>query len=172
VSRYNDYYSANALIWSGTDTVAVEVVGPGFDASDLSRGDSVPHETVEFSIWQTPSRYPNRRQISPAGYVESVHDRWRKIASELGSDDDLAGRTSGELTDTGYALLAANESSYTPIPDKLLRHLHRSLLRVAVEFPAIGLPGPPLVLSCSFVGATQRPVYWDVVSPTTKYQLP
>ncbi len=42
-------YNLNALFESATD-VWVEVLGPGFDASDLQRGDLSPHEVFSIAL--------------------------------------------------------------------------------------------------------------------------
>lgn len=46
-SRYDNLYSINALFTPDTDKIYLEIVGAGFDASDLNRGDISPHETIQ-----------------------------------------------------------------------------------------------------------------------------
>jgi hypothetical protein len=46
-SPYADLYSFGAILDPQRGTLTIEVVGPGFDASDILRSDVQPHERFE-----------------------------------------------------------------------------------------------------------------------------
>jgi hypothetical protein len=148
-------------------------VGPGFDASDLKRGEFSPHEIVEFSrqdgsleVRQTfPEQYPDswRRRLLEVG---------RLLARENGRslpDDAIRKFARIRLVERGETLLLDSEDSYRPIDAELLYNAYNSTRGLARRLQNVGAEGEPFVVSLSYVGTTKRPVYWDIVWPHLKY---
>jgi hypothetical protein len=88
-SPYRDRYCLAAITDGLQETMTVEVVGPGFDTSDLLRGDSSPHERFR-TLVSKPSR-PHQNLayerhpyvISTEDYRHSVEGRLVKIGARL-----------------------------------------------------------------------------------------
>jgi hypothetical protein len=89
VSPYRDRYSLAAITDDKQETMTVEVVGPGFDASDLLRSDSLPHERFEVFVpkLSQPVRKPifERRTyvMHSEDYKRTVEARLAKIGARL-----------------------------------------------------------------------------------------
>jgi hypothetical protein len=171
-SRHRDMYSLGVLLWPDSDTV-VEIVGPGFDASDLNRGDLNPHERFKFSSEGTEML--EHWTTSDAQYRESVRLRLRKIA-------DLAvplleQRTEDRIVESGKLFLRENHEdlllnaeSYRPVPLELILVAVENVVEMGHRLPGVGMPGPPLVVSLSYWGSDLLPIYWDIVWPDLKYE--
>ena len=179
LSPFADLYSLNLAVWPEDPYMTVEIMGPGFDASDLKRGDLSPHET--FYI-----KYPQRKNalealfhqiVEPKVYSDSVRRRLAKVPrlhhryakSESGEDESEAvGRSI--LEGIGETLLLDHAQSYKPIPGYLLRKAYEQTAGMIGRLQSIGAPGPPLVVSMSYL-EEERPIYWDLVWPSIKYSL-
>ena len=152
-SPYNDLYSCNASVRRNSTHATLEVVGPGFDASDLNRGDVTPHE-----VWDivcdpgSDSDLPAAKQISlgdQATYERSVRKRLNKIgrrvtgafaiglkkADDEKSEEILIESAQKYLTRRAESLLLKHSKRYSPLQTshlllfaKALRELfnHRS----------------------------------------------
>jgi hypothetical protein len=89
VSPYRDRYSLAAITDDTQEKMTVEVVGPGFDASDLLRSDSFPHERFQAFVPERsrPLKKPALEQrpyvISHADYQRTVEERLIKIGARL-----------------------------------------------------------------------------------------
>jgi hypothetical protein len=175
-SPYSDRYSVNASVVD--ESVQYEIVGPGFDASDLKRGDISPHERLEVSIWDRVSRQSIRHHftVTPNSYVNSRRRRMEKIGEFL----QATGRQRSDMPPTQAArrelaslkqtlLLTATE--YSPIALRHLTRIHEACISLAVNLPEIGLPERPFIVSASFLGDEMRLVFWDIVWPQSKYSL-
>ncbi len=77
VDRLSDIYSAGASFESDTDAVVIELVGPGFDASDLRLGSYVPLEFLSVDLRN--GRVVERRTIDAEAYREERRRRILKI---------------------------------------------------------------------------------------------
>ncbi len=140
---------------------AVEIVGPGFDASDLQRGQTQPHEvrSVDFDI---PS-FGTPKFIGTDAYLHSVADRERKIwwkyyLRELDSDRwrDLSETEALACRRYKQSRGQLIPQRYRPIPTSTL---HRCLKRV---LPIVAAwRNNSAVIASSFV-QTGELVYWDV----------
>ena len=90
-SPYSDLYSSTSVCDLVTGKVDVEIVGPGFDASDILRSDTLPHERFEISVEIGISRLSKPQQhsikrvhlISPESYEASAQRRLAKIGARL-----------------------------------------------------------------------------------------
>lgn len=176
-------HNINILFETGSKCL-VEVVGPGFDASDLQRGDLSPHEswTVSVSPAGTISAIELTQQVTAQGYQESVHARKRKIKSKLESSPttDLAQKIRQELDipDDLEVYLEQIDSpllksaSYGPagesmIGDTIRRVIDSGVISTYQNQTGVGFP---LVISTSFVDRGTRQVFWDIVSPALKFE--
>jgi len=140
VSPYRDRYSLAAITDERQDKMTVEVVGPGFDASDLLRSDSLPHERFEVFVpnLSQPALKPapgRRTYVArPEDYKHTVEERLVKIGARLRNPAfprlivDSAGirpaRLAEEATDylkrTKQTVLLSHREAYEPIPKRLL----------------------------------------------------
>jgi len=69
--RYNQNHSV--LTQFRDDYIHCEIVGPGFDASDLTRGNTIPHETVEIY---------RKSNHADSSYLEAIDIRRHVIVGE------------------------------------------------------------------------------------------
>jgi hypothetical protein len=79
LDRFRNVYSAGALLDSGGSEAQIEVVGAGFDASDLRLGSSSPHEALDVEL--RSGRVLARRLASVEQYGASVRRRAHTIAA-------------------------------------------------------------------------------------------
>lgn len=177
-----NFHNLNVLFES-TSRATVEIVGPGFDASDLQRGDLSPHEVCSVSLSQQgfPIEVRLEQRVSDGEYRASVLLRKQKIAAKLTSapSPDLALlirknlNISEDLED--YLLKVqsplCDSSEYSPVPRELLK---KTLIRIAESgaierFIRATNVGFPLVVSTSLVNRGAKQVFWDIVSPVLKY---
>jgi hypothetical protein len=139
LSPYQDRYSLAAVTDGLQETIWIEVVGPGFDASDLLRSDSFPHERFEVSIPSETQgnqrlRFLDRpRVIEPDEYRRAAQARLLKIGARLkkpaypkmpGSPSSQQARLASEAVDylerTGQSTLLKHLHTYEPIPKRLI----------------------------------------------------
>ena len=139
VSPYRDRYSL-AAVTDGTQVkMTIEVVGPGFDASDLLRSDMVPHERFEVFAPQ----HLNKREVAfeqrtyvigSEDYKRTVEERLVKIGARLRkpaypkiilvSPRIQRTRLTQEAMDflkrTKQTVLLNHSNAYEPIPKRFL----------------------------------------------------
>lgn len=173
-SPYDDLYSLSLRFTK--DSIDIEVVGPGFDASDLKRGDESPHERIALSKPKgaTMAQVLSRAEVSPTAYKQSWDRRLRKIAKmETGNE---AGPAEKHLTDIARAslraraetLLLEHEEAYEPIPEGLLLHAVSTAAEAALRLRRFAHHRDQ-VFSASFISRRAELVFWDVVWPDRKY---
>ncbi len=115
-----DLYSLTTACDLESGKLDVEVVGPGFDASDVLRSDLVPHERFEVALggWDNeagtdPAFLPRRLSIiGREDYRASVEQRLEKIGARLRNPsfpDDLIGANSSGV---GHAALAKEADQF------------------------------------------------------------
>lgn len=172
------------VLFESEGAATVEVLGPGFDASDLQRGDLSPHEA--FSVSMAPDGAVSEirlvHRIDQSSYAESLRARNEKIKKKLASSPSEAlARRIGE--DLGFpkdleAHLKAIGSplygpqGYQPVPEQLVRETVTSIIRSQVvgRYREVTGVGFPLVFSTSLVNRGQKQVFWDIVSPALKFE--
>lgn len=186
-SPFNDYYSFNCLLrQSGMATM--ELVGPGFDASDLKRGDFTPHESIRLDI-RRPQ--PNEEiteiveernvLVDDEEFLDSRERRLEKIRDQLHRRGPSSLRT--QLTGPGWKvqlseyLEATNQNrllesprSYQPIPESRLVELLEYIVRIPKDLDGVQPVDSDVVVSGSWVGEDPKLVFWDIVWPSLKYQ--
>ena len=182
LSPYHDLYSINALFNRPQNELILEVVGPGFDASDLNRGDISPHESFVFDLAHVlqkegASQPLDHATVAPADYQRSVQKRCIKIGlrsmgffsldgdQPLPEGIDLKAMQLGkhEVVSNRYRL-ASSLHRYEPLPARLLEVYLQNIPRFS------RLTDKLAVVSSSFV-AEERLIYWDIVRPALKYSL-
>jgi hypothetical protein len=173
----NFLFESNEELW-------VEVVGPGFDASDLQRGDISPHETfsVSLSADETISKIALVRRVDQMNYEESVRSRKDKIIMKLNSApaNELARkiREDFKIPNDLEAYLKEIDSplchfqSYQPVSVGLLRETVKTIIKSNVLARYSELSGAkfPINFSTSQVNRGNRLVFWDIVSPSLKFE--
>jgi hypothetical protein len=164
-SPFDDRYSLSLEPLLGWREWCAEVVGAGFDASDLKRGDVTPHEQVRLSVEGNRIMIRDRRIASDTVQASVRAIRAGKIASMLKcseSDIDV------ELTRRGETMFL-EKGPYRAVPDALLSTAvtQARRLRPALQRWDVGDHG--IAISMSFVGRSARPVFWDLVWPRSKY---
>jgi hypothetical protein len=176
VSPFTDYYSLNVAYWP-SEPIQVEIVGPGFDASDLKRGDESPHESFELD--REHDRYLQHLVISNGRYTASWLRRLEKCGRMLSGrraaslpQEEVRELAREALRANGEALLLEHEAGYPPIPRRLIEAVVHQTKTLPHSLEALDLPGEPLIVSMSFVTVEQRAVYWDMVWPHRKYAPP
>jgi hypothetical protein len=172
------------LVFQSSRELWVEVVGPGFDASDLQRGDLSPHEifSVSLSAESAISKITLVRRVDQASYEESVRSRNDKIIRKLNScpTNDLARKIREDLgipndLETHLKLIGSplcESQSYVPLPEALLRDTVERIIQSGVIGRYSELSGArfPLNFSTSLVNRGTKQVFWDIVSPSLKFE--
>jgi len=172
------------LLFESESEIWIEVVGPGFDASDLQRGDVSPHEafSVQVPPGGTPAQIKLIDRVDQEAYEDSVTSRKSKIKRKLDSSPEpgLARRIRENLgiPDDLEAYLRRIDSplcrlqAYQPISETLVMDTVRAVLRSGVIARYSDATGArfPLVFATSLVNRGTRQVYWDIVSPLLKFE--
>jgi hypothetical protein len=186
VSPYSDLYSLTSACDLTTGKVDLELVGPGFDASDILRSDTAPHERFEISVAIAKSRLSEPQQptirpvhlITPEAYQASTQRRLAKIGARLRNpsfpEEELqaAGLSSSELAKegmqylqrTGQTRLLDHLTTYEPIPSTLLDAFLNQLLRLIRTAVGAEVPWKTVSVAGSFLESS-RLVMWDFFVP-------
>lgn len=167
LSPYRDQYCLAAVTDERQERMTVEVVGPGFDTSDLLRSDTQPHERFDVLLPETTLEsfaISARRTfvVTPEHYPRSVEQRLVKIGARLknpaypevilGSKRVRRGRLAQDAKDflarTRQTLLLKHLDAYLPIPRRCLvtfvvgaNAILRGLKRHEVQVGAIAVSG-------------------------------
>jgi hypothetical protein len=178
VSPYADQYSMAGVTVPDQGKLIIEIVGPGFDASDILRADVHPHERWEASLGPitpgTISTEPmaGRRidMVTPAQYAESWRKRIAKIGarmknpafpeSVLEDSTQLAEEATTFLKTTGQTTLLKNAESYTPIPEKHVMAFARDVRKLLSGLSAYGIHLGPSSFAASVI-PKRGLVFWD-----------
>jgi hypothetical protein len=140
LSPYCDRYCLAAITDEAQEKMIVEIVGPGFDASDLLRSDTQPHERFEVSVplfsHQKPAAiFAHRKYVMRSeDYRRTAGERLVKIGARLrnpaypevvlaspgAQSDQLSQDAVGFLNRTNQTLLLKHLDAYEPIPRRLL----------------------------------------------------
>jgi hypothetical protein len=181
-SPYMDHYSLGALAIPDEGKIVLEVVGPGFDASDILRSDLQPHERFEVVL------PPNRQRPNSTGgldiertflidslsYEKTLEQRLAKIGARLEDpaypdtrlDSPQADRK--RLIDHALKFLAKNRENlllknmhaYKAIPQGYVVRFSRAVLKLLDGLAAYGIHLGTTSISASFIDQ-RRLVFWD-----------
>jgi predicted house-cleaning noncanonical NTP pyrophosphatase (MazG superfamily) len=129
LSPYNDLYSCNASVRRNSTHATLEIVGPGFDASDLNRGDVTPHE-----VWDivcdpgSDSDLPAAKQTSlvdQATYERSVRKRLNKIGRRVTGEFAVGLKKAADEKPEEFLIESALKYLRTHAGSLLLKHSKR-----------------------------------------------
>lgn len=181
-SPYTDSYSLGGVAIPDEERVVIEVVGPGFDASDILRSDVQPHERFEvclsYNRWRLDTSDPRNCKrtylIDSSTYQRTVKQRLTKIGARLeniafpdavlGSGradrEQLARRAQAFLKKTGQTLLLEHAASYSPIPRGQLAAFAARVSSLVRRLAGYGIHLGTISVSASFI-TNRRLVFWD-----------
>ena len=177
-SPYSDLYSLAAVCDLHTGGTDIEVVGPGFDASDILRSDVTPHERLEVFLApekEVKPRITSCHVVESEAYRASVRRRLEKIGAAFRNPSfpgDIPGSQKGQLAQeavqhlrkTGRTLLLNHLDQYEPIPLLLVDRFVAELGRLFRAFGSAQVPWKTLSVAGSFL-KEQRIVFWDFFAP-------
>ncbi len=181
-SPYSDEYSLTGVTIPETNSLVAEVVGPGFDTSDILRGDIEPHERWQLKLERTApgsarASIPRSERTfltTPEGYVASFHRRLEKVGARIKDPsfpdsvikssepnlEELSEKGEAFLKDTRQTALLKHARSYAPIPRKHLVSFARNVQKVLS-----GLADYGIHLGSTSFAASVLPkrglVFWD-----------
>ncbi len=186
-SPYLDIFSLTSVCDLATGKLDVEVVGPGFDASDILRADILPHERFELFLGNRKLKTTALSQlqikrshlVGPEDYKTSVQQRLAKIGARLRNssfpDDVMAAAATGPdqavliqeaisfLRTSGQTTMLDHQE-YEPIPSRLLNEFLGEFLRLFERIRASKIEWKLLSVASSFL-PQDRLVIWDFFSP-------
>jgi hypothetical protein len=184
----SDLFSLTSISDIEVGKIDIEVVGPGFDASDILRADITPHERFEVTsgnrlnpAWDLHQLKISRTYlIDDENYRTSVQRRLRKIGARLRNpafpdewmDPSLPLSTVEALIqdairylrESGHTDLPDHSDRYEPIPDHLLDKFLNELLRLSKAVAESDVPWRTFSLAGSFL-SQNRLVIWDFFPP-------
>jgi len=173
-SPYADQYSLAGVTIPEQNRLVVELVGPGFDATDILRGDLQAHERWQLAIGTSRSAIsdPQIGLITAEEDTEAVRQRLAKIGARIRNpafpDKAQKNATTPELIDDAAAFLKKNRQTtlfrhseiYIPIPEKYVSSFARLITQLLM-----GLSGYGIHLGSSSFAASVIPkrglVFWD-----------
>lgn len=167
LDRFADKYSAGILLNTNDYEAHIEIVGEGFDASDLRLGNSTPHESMKLNILDNSIN--NRSIISDSAYAREKEARKKRVLRykryvEYANNTGILLPTLDDLDQTPDE----NENDvinitkrYIPVPMSEIR----TLIKIAhiIRFEVIdSLPSSKMfVASLSFL-PSHGWVLWDI----------
>lgn len=177
VSPYSDSHSLACVCDLNSQKIDVEVVGPGFDTSDILRGDSIPHERFEIGAGGSAHR---SYVVNTAGYRQSTVLRLAKIGARLRNPafpgsaaqpdgvridpEQLTLEATEYLKKSGQTLLLDHLTAYEPIPKSCLESFLVQINRIIDAAVRAKVPWRTISAAGSFVSPSHL-VMWDFFSP-------
>ncbi|SRR5258708_25456869 len=180
-SPYADLCSFGSILDPRRGTLTIEVVGPGFDASDILRSDVQPHErfevtwpTVQDDLSLSHMNFYRTHLADSTSYLCSVNQRLEKIArcsrdpyfaDESGafSQTDAEEQRAAAMTlleQREELLLLRHLNIYKPVPLIYLRKFVQGVVELMIGLAAYGISLGPTSIAASFI-SEDRMVYWD-----------
>lgn len=166
LNRLQNGHNLN-LLFRSADEVLVEVAGPGFDASNLQRGDITPHEILTVQI--TSSGFAEKISVvhrtTDEEYRRSVTVRIDKLREfPKFSEEDSSGEQ------LRYHLMRTQ--TYQPISRDLIKKtlveiVSSGFIQRFIELTGVGLP---INISTSYVDRGERQIFWDAMAPSLKFE--
>jgi hypothetical protein len=183
-SPYSDLFSLTSVCDVDAGKIDVEVVGPGFDASDILRADMTPHERFEIilnkplkSAWERHELLVSRTYlIGDESYRASVRRRLAKIGARLRNPafpdewmdpnvsastvEGLVQNATRYLRESGHTTLLDPSNHFEPIPNQLLDRFLKELLRLSKAVAESDISWRTFSIAGSFL-SEERLVIWD-----------
>jgi len=187
-SPYSDFFSLTCVCDVDSGKVDIEVVGAGFDASDILRSDITPHERFEIQFddrlrapWDSPKlRSLRTHLVDEESYRASVRQRLVKIGARLHNPafpeeqmqagtppfalEGLVQEATRYLRESGQTALLEHSDRYEPIPRQLLDTFLNELLRLSKIVGESNVSWRAFSLAGSFL-SDARLVIWDFFPP-------
>jgi hypothetical protein len=187
-SPYSDFFSLTSVCDVDDGKIDIEVVGPGFDASDILRADITPHERFEVIFHDPLNPAWDRQQlkiirtylIDDENYRASVQRRLRKIGARLRNpafpDQWMDPNASASivkglvedatrfLRETGQTVLLDHSDHYEPINAQRLDRFLNELIRLSKAVAESTVSWRAFSLAGSFL-PDKRLVIWDFFPP-------
>jgi hypothetical protein len=186
-SPYLDMFSLTSACDLETGKLDVEVVGPGFDASDILKSDILPHERFELFLGNKELKIKNPSQlqikrlhlIGREDYKASFQRRLVKIGARLrnpsfpdevmsaaapGPDQEVLIQEAIHFLQTSGQTTILDHEEYEPIPSRFLNVFLGEFLRLFQRVKASKIHWRTLSLASSFL-PHDRLVMWDFFSP-------
>jgi hypothetical protein len=184
-SPYADTFSLTAACDLVAGKADVEVVGPGFDASDILRSDILPHE--RFELWlgnrakkmgSASTELKRTHLVGREEYKASLRLRLMKIGARL-RNSPFPDQVMDAATDSDKATLVQeatnflqksgqtsilDHAEYEPIPSGLLDIFLAEFVRLFERIRASKIHWRLLAVSSSFL-PVGRLVIWDFFPP-------
>lgn len=155
--RYRNLYGINILYEkTSPENLYFEVVGPGFEVSNLNRGDINPHEKFILKRTDDELDIQNHEIIPQSEYDQSVKFRFAQI------DKDV-------LTRNGNDFLEKNKEKYQKIPIEYIKKIKNYVAQLPHKMSKVGLNTDQFVLSATVFDSGEL-VFWDIVLPEHKYE--
>lgn len=189
-SPYTDQYSLAGVTAPDQEKLIIEIVGPGFDASDILRGDIQAHErweaTLEPAMLPAKSAEPLfcRRTNLASGdqYKLTVRKRLAKIGARLknpaypdtvlqdttADSDRLAADGMAFLRATHQATLLKHAETYVSIPESHVMAFARDVRKLISGLSAYGIHLGPSSFAASVI-PKRGLVFWDFF-PARKHE--
>lgn len=152
---YHNSYNIN-IRPTGLNSAQLEIVGPGFTATDLNKR-GLKHEEVRLS-WDEKGLHVERvSRISDEQYRRNVESMFERLAKKFG-DKSLE-----KLQEMKAAILECKEL-YEPIGDEFLQVIYQLAPRVNNAVRAMGLEAEGAIVAMSFIQRKEgpAPVFWDI----------
>lgn len=180
-SPHSDLCSLASVCDIDTHKIDIEVVGAGFDASDLLRSDLTPHERFEIRFedllrtpWDVPRLHAVRTHlIGDDSYCTSVRQRLAKIGARLrnpsfpaelirspATAEDLVNEAKCYLKQKGYTTLLDHSEQYEPISPRRVNAFLEEVLRLYKAVSQSNVPWRTFSIAASFL-SDERLVFWD-----------
>ncbi len=173
--------------------IIVEIVGPGFDASDILRGDIHAHERWELGLTSallgrgsgSTDRAVRIHLSTSEDYEKSVQERLAKIGDRINNPafPDVVLKTKGvnvtQLRETGadflrrthQMALLKNAKAYTPIPEKYLLSFARYAQNLLSGLAAYGIHLGPTSFAASVL-PKRGLIFWDFFPASKREAIP
>lgn len=173
-SRYDDIYSGNLLFIKENNDVIWEIVGPGFELGDISRGTHSPHEIFylpksKLGKELSYSCMKNHTVIKSEEYSFSWRKRVEKIykfryKKNIGEFESTSNKVKTFLDKNHHPLLYSSEKSYKPISIHDVNCVNRYFLNIEPSLRKFKMQSDIFVISFSFT-LNYGLIFWDIFSP-------
>lgn len=181
-SPYVDQYSLAGVTVPDEEKLIIEVVGPGFDASDILRSDVRPHERWEATVAPIAQGLKSTKVmacrrvdlVDQNQYAESLQKRLVKIGTRLkdpafpdgvvkddpSSSRQLAAEATHFLQTTRQTTLLKHAARYDPVPEKHVARFTRDVQKLLSGLSAYGIHLGPSSFAASVI-PKRGLVFWD-----------